>query len=149
MKVPIVYESKGHKFEIGKAIELIEGTDVTLMAHGLMVAEAIRASEMLESEGISARVVDMYSIKPLDRDAVARAARETGAIVVAEEHLVDGGLGVRVAQTVAETAPCVMEFVGIENTYAESGTPDALLEKYGLTAKNVALAARKAVSRKQ
>jgi transketolase len=149
MKVPIVYESKGQKFEIGKAVELIEGTDVTLMAHGLMVAEAIRASELLEGEGISARVVDMFSIKPLDRDAVARAAKETGAIVVAEEHLVDGGLGVRVAQTVAETAPCIMEFVGIENTYAESGTPDALLEKYGLTAKNVAAAAKKAVSRKR
>jgi transketolase len=148
IKVPIVYNG-GQKFEVGKAIELVEGTDVTLMAHGLMVAEAIRASELLEKEGISARVVDMFSIKPLDREAIERAAKETGAIVVAEEHLVDGGLGVRVAQVVGETVPCAMEFVGIENTYAESGSPDGLLEKYGLMAANVAAAARKVLPRKR
>ena len=92
---------------------MVEGTDVTLIANGLLVAEAIRAAETLEAEGVSARVIDMHTVKPLDREAIARAARETGAIVVAEEHLVDGGLGVRVAQVVAETHPCVMEFVGI------------------------------------
>jgi transketolase len=114
-----------------------------------MLAEAIRASEALEAEGISARVIDMHTIKPLDRDAIANAAAETRAIVVAEEHLVDGGLGVRVSQVVAETNPCIMEFVGIQNTYAESGTPEGLLEKYGLTAKNVVAAARRALSRKR
>jgi transketolase len=113
------------------------------------VAEAIRAAETLETEGISARVIDMHTIKPLDREAIARAARETGAIVVAEEHLVDGGLGVRVAQVVAEAHPAVMEFVGIENTYAESGTPDELLDKYGLRAVNIVAAARRAVERKR
>ena len=91
----------------------------------------------------------MHTIKPLDRDAIARAAKETGAIVVAEEHLVDCGLGVRVAQVVAETHPAVMEFVGIQNTYAESGSPDELLDKYGLRAVNVAEAARRAIERKR
>jgi transketolase len=94
-------------------------------------------------------VIDFNTIKPLDREAIAKAAAETGAIVVAEEHLVDGGLGVRVAQVIAETNPCVMEFVGIENTYAESGSPEALLEKYGLTANKVAEAVRRAISRKR
>jgi transketolase len=147
-KAPVVYQAD-QRFEIGKAIELIEGSDVTLIATGLLVAESIRAAEMLESEGISARVIDMHTIKPLDRQTIAKAASETRAIVVAEEHLMDGGLGVRVAQVVAETAPCVMEFIGIDNTYAESGSPEGLLEKYGLTAKNVAEAARRAVSRKK
>ncbi|MEQ1884001.1 MAG: transketolase C-terminal domain-containing protein [Bryobacteraceae bacterium] len=147
-KVPVIY-SADQKFEIGKAIELVEGKDVTLMATGLMVAECIRASEALEAEGISARVIDIHTIKPIDRDAIAKAAKETGAIVVAEEHLVDGGLGVRVAQVVAETNPAVMEFVGVNNTYAESATPDQLLDKYGLRAVNVAEAARRAVSRKR
>ena len=107
---------------------MIEGSDVTIIATGLLVAEAIRASETLEAEGISARVIDFHTIKPLDRDAIARAAAETGAIVVAEEHLVDGGLGVRVAQAVAESHPCAMEFVGLTG-YAESGTPEELLQE--------------------
>jgi transketolase len=147
-KCPIVYPA-GQQFEIGRAIELIEGKDVAIIAHGLMVAEAIRAQETLEAEGVSARVIDMHTIKPLDRDMIAQAAAETGAIVVAEEHLVDGGLGVRVAQVVAETSPCVMEFVGIQNTYAESATPEQLLDKYGLLARDVAAAARRAVGRKK
>jgi transketolase len=147
-KCPIVYPA-GQQFEIGRAIELIEGKDVAIIAHGLMVAEAIRAHETLEAEGVSARVIDMHTIKPLDRDMIAQAAAETGAIVVAEEHLVDGGLGVRVAQVVAETSPCVMEFVGIQNTYAESATPEQLLDKYGLLARDVAAAARRAVGRKK
>jgi transketolase len=146
-KVATIY-GENQKFEIGKSIELQEGSDVTLLAHGLMVAECLKASDILDGEGISARVIDMHTVKPLDREAIEKAARETKAIVVAEEHLVDGGLGVRVAQAVSELAPCVMEFVGIENTYAESGTPDGVLQKYGLTAENVAAAARKVVRRK-
>src|SRR5437667_10786461 len=122
MNTPIVYQPD-QAFAVGKAIELIEGTDVTLIATGLMAAEAIRAQEALENEGVSARVIDIHTIKPLDRDAIAHAASDTGAIVVAEEHLVDGGLGVRVAHVVAETHPCIMEFVGVQSTYAESGPP--------------------------
>ena len=147
MKTPILY-SAGQAFTIGKAIELTEGSDVTIMATGLMVAESIRAQEQLESEGIGVRVIDIHTIKPLDREAISRAAKETGAIVVAEEHLVDGGLGVRVAQVVAETHPCLMEFVGIENTYAESGTPELLLDKYGLVARDIVAAVRRTLARK-
>lgn len=147
-KAPIVYNGDW-KFEIGKAIEVAEGSGVTIIANGLLVAQAILASEALEAEGIAARVVDMHTVKPLDREAIRRAAAETGAIVVAEEHLVDGGLGVRVAQVVAETAPCPMEFVGIQDTYAESGQPDELLDHYGLVARDVAAAVRKVVARKR
>jgi transketolase len=92
-------------------------------------------------------VLDFHTIKPLDRDAIARASAETGAIVVAEEHLVDGGLGVRVAQAAAESRPCVMEFVGLTG-YAESGTPEELLKKYGMVAPNLVAATRKVLSRK-
>lgn len=147
-KAPLIYGAD-QKFEIGKAIELIPGGDVTVIAHGLLVAESIRAAQALAAEGLSVRVLDMHTIKPLDRDAVVCAARETGAIVVAEEHLVDGGLGVRLAQVVAETHPCIMEFIGIQNTYAESGTPEGLLDKYGLLARDVTAAVRRALARKR
>jgi transketolase len=146
-KAPIIH-AQDQRFDIGESIQLIDGSDLTIIAHGLLVAEAIRAQESLEAEGISARVIDMYSIKPLDRDAIERAARETRAIVVAEEHLVATGLGVRVAQVVAETRPCAMEFVGIQDTYAESGAPEELMEKYGLVARNVAAAAKRVLGRK-
>jgi transketolase len=148
VKAPIVYNGD-QSFEIGKAIQVVDGSDVTIVATGLLVAQAILAAETLESEGISARVIDIHTIKPLDHDAIHKAAVETGAIVVAEEHLVDGGLGVRVAQAVAESHPCPMEFVGIHDTYAESGQPDELLEKYGLVARDVTAAARKVVARKR
>src|ERR1022692_2161764 len=146
-KAPIVY-SPDQKFEIGKAVQVADGKDVTIVANGLLVAQALLAAETLEGEGISARVIDMHTAKPLDREAIARAASDTGAMVVAEEHLVDTGLGVRVAQAVAESRPCPMEFVGIQNTYAESGQPDELMDKYGLVARDIAAAARKAVARK-
>lgn len=146
-KAAIVYQA-GQKFEIGQAIELAEGFDVTIIANGLLVAQAILASDTLDAEGVSVRVIDMHTAKPLDREAIRRAAAETGAIVVAEEHLVDGGLGVRVAQVVAETEPCPMEFVGIHDTYAESGQPDELLDKYGLIARDVVAAVRKVLARK-
>lgn len=147
-KAPLIYNGD-QKFEIGKAVEVVEGSDVTLIANGLLVSESIRAAEALESEGVSARVLDMHTVKPLDREAIRRAASETGAIVTAEEHLVDGGMGVRVAQVVASVHPCPMEFVGIQNTYAESGTPGELLEKYGLVARDIVAAARKVLARKR
>jgi transketolase len=146
LKAPLIYASD-QKFEIGKSIELAEGKDVAIIANGLMVAQALLAADTLEGEGISARVIDMHTVKPLDRDAIQRAA-ETGAIVVAEEHLATAGMGVRVAQVVAETHPCVMEFVGVADTFAESGQPQELLEKYGLMAHNIVDAVKKAVARK-
>jgi transketolase len=147
VKVPIIYE-EGHQFDFSKAIELIPGTDVTLVGTGLLVAECIRASEALAAEGISARVIDVISIKPLDVETLAKAARETGALVVAEEHLVDTGLGSRVAQALASTTPAPIEFVGVENCYAESGTPEGLLEKYNLTSPAVVAAAKRVLARK-
>jgi len=146
-KAAVVY-GPGQKFEIGKAVQVADGADVTIIASGLMVAQALLAADTLEGEGISARVIDMHTAKPLDREAIARAASDTGAIVVAEEHLVDTGLGVRVAQAVAQSRPCPMEFVGIQDTYAESGQPDELLDKYHLIARDIAAAVRKVVARK-
>jgi transketolase len=145
-KAPAIYTSQ-EGFSVGGSRQLLDGNDVTLIAHGLLVAECIKAAEELSKQGIQARVIDMYSIKPLDRDAVRAAALETGAIVVAEEHLADGGLGTRVAQVVGQEAPCPMEFVGLTG-YAESGTPDELLDKYGMRASNVVAAATKCLSRK-
>lgn len=148
VKVPVIY-GPDQKFEIGKGIQLTDGTDLTLISTGLMVAECLKAAVALEAEGISARVIDLHTIKPLDRDLIAKAAAETGCIVVAEEHLVDSGLGVRVAQVVTETSPCVMEFHGVNDTYAESGLPNEVLEKYKMTAADVAVTARKALARKK
>ncbi len=148
VKVPVIY-GPDQKFEIGKGIQLTEGTDLTLISTGLMVAECLKAAEKLEAEGVSTRVIDLHTIKPIDRDIIAKAAAETGCIVVAEEHLVDSGLGVRVAQVVTETNPCVMEFHGVNNTYAESGLPEEVLEKYKMTAADVAVTARKALARKK
>lgn len=146
-KCPVIYNAD-QKFEIGKSIQVADGKDVTVIANGLLVAQSILAAEALEAEGISVRVIDLHTVKPIDREAITRAASETGAIVVAEEHLVDGGTGVRVAQVVAETHPVPMEFVGIRDTYAESGQPEELLDKYGLVARDVAAAIRKVLQRK-
>jgi transketolase len=146
-KAPLIY-GPDQKFEIGKAITLLDGSDVTLIATGLMVAESIRAAETLAGRGVRARVIDMHTVKPLDREAIAQAARETGAIVVSEEHLADAGLGVRVAQVVTETEPVPVEFVGV-HSYAESGTPEQLLDKYGLTSREVVAAALRVINRKR
>jgi transketolase len=146
-KVPVIYDA-AQTFTIGRAVELLDGSDVTLIATGLMVGETIRAAQTLAAEGISARVLDFHTVKPLDRDAILRAAKDTGAIVVAEEHLADAGLGVRVAQVVAQSHPVPMEFVGVQDTFAESATPEQLVDKYGLLARDVAAAARTVVKRK-
>ena len=148
IKVPVIY-GPDQKFVIGKGIQLTEGSDLTLISTGLMVAECLRAAELLESEGLSVRVIDLHTIKPLDRELIAKAAAETGCIVVAEEHLVHSGLGVRVAQVVAETSPCVMEFHGVNDTYAESGLPEEVLVKYKMTGADVAVTAHRAFGRKR
>ena len=135
-------------FEIGKSITVHEGQDVTVIANGLMVAAGLDAAKLLSQDGLSVRVIDMHTIKPIDADAIVAAARETGAIVVAEEHLHHGGLGAAVAQTAVSSSPVPMEFVNVGDTYAESGDPAGLLVKYGLTAENVASAAKRAVQRK-
>ena len=134
--VPVVYNN-GFDFEIGRANQLREGGDVTIIACGLMVAAALEAAHLLSEKGIEARVLDMHTLKPIDEDAIEQAARETGGIVTAEEHLLNGGLGAAVARVVAERHPARMAFVGIQDTYAESGQAQELLEKYGLTARHI------------
>jgi transketolase len=126
---------------LGKAIKLREGTDVTLIAYGLMVSAALEAADTLAADGVSARVLDMATVKPLDEAAVLAAAMETGHIVVAEEHLAHGGLGSLVAVTLAELRPVPMAFVNIGDRYGQSGTPEELLVHYGLTSSNIAAAA--------
>lgn len=138
---PIVYE-KECNFQIGKANVLQAGNDLTIIACGLMVPAALEAAETLAKEGTQARVLDMHTIKPLDDAAVLAAARETGRIVVAEEHLLHGGLGSAVAMSAAKQHPVPMRFVGVRDTFAESGKPEELLVKYGLTASDIVKAAR-------
>jgi transketolase len=135
-------------FQIGKAGLLRDGKDVTLIACGLMTHEALRAAELLEAEGVRARVINMASVKPLDQEAVLSAAKETGAIVTAEEHSVIGGLGSAVAEVLAEHPSAPLVRVGVQDSFGESGKPAELLEKYGLTAKDIATAAKKAIKRK-
>jgi transketolase len=147
-KAPVVYQD-GVEVRLGRAIVVRDGGDVTLLANGLMVAAAVGAADALAREGVRARVLDLVSTKPLDEDALARAARETGALVVAEEHLHAGGLGAAVAQAVAAAAPAPIEFVDIGDRYAESGSPEELMRHYGLTAADVTRAAKRALERKR
>ena len=146
-KAPIIY-NENDDFEIGQAKVHGKGSDVAIIACGFEVGYALQAQAQLEQEGIHARVLDMHTIKPIDEEAIEIAATECGAIVCAEEHLLDGGLGSQVARAVGKTRPVPMEFVGIQNTYAESGTPEQLMEKYGLTAPYITAAARKVFRRK-
>lgn len=146
-KAPVIY-NEGETFELGKSKLVRDGKDVTVIANGLLVIEALIAADQLESEGISVRVVDMYSVKPVDADMIEKCANETGAIVTAEEHLIGGGLSGQVSLVVVNKKPVPMEFVGINDTYAESGKPDELLDKYGLRAKDVVNAIKKVLARK-
>ena len=139
--VPVIYAEETD-IQIGKAITLRDGKDCTIIATGLLVSRAMEAAELLAEEGIDVRVLDMHTLKPMDEGAVIRAARETGSIVTAEEHTVIGGLGAAVAQICCEKAPAKVSFVGIQDTFGESGKPDELLEKYGLTAAAIAEAVR-------
>ena len=146
-KAPLIYDQEP-SFEFGKAYRLREGTDCTIIANGLLVGAALLAHEKLSAEGIKARVVDMASVKPLDEAEVQAAAKETGGIVVAEEHLLHGALGARVAQAAALSTPVPMEFVGLDDMYAESGEPEALMKKYGLTSEQVVAAVKRLMARK-
>lgn len=139
---------EGYRFQVGRAACFREGTDLTIIAAGYLVKAAVEAAESLAERGIQARVLNMATIKPLDEDAIRAAADETGAIVVAEEHLLAGGLGSLVAQVVSGYRPVPMEFVAIKDTFTESGSPAELVEKYGLTARDVEQAALAAISRK-
>lgn len=146
-KVPRVVP-EGYRFELGKAVLMREGRDVTVIANGMMVAAAVDAAESLAKQGIECRVLNMATVKPLDAEAVTRAAAETGAMVVAEEHLEHGGLGARVAQVVVQRRPVPVSFVAIRDMYARSGTPDELLARYGLTAAEIEKSVKATLARK-
>ena len=135
-------------FEHGKAVELVQGTDLTIIACGIMVGPARAAAMELAQEGISARVLNIHTVKPIDRAAIVKAAKETGAIVTCEEHLLAGGLGSAVAEVVVTEAPVPMEMIGVRDTFGQSGTPAALLEKHGLTTPDIIKAAKKVLNNK-
>jgi transketolase len=147
-KTPFIY-SDGYRFNLGRAVTMREGTDACVIAIGLMVSAALEAAERLASESIECRVLNMPTIKPLDEAAIADAAAETGAIVVAEEHLEHGGLGSAVARVIAKRRPVPAEFVAIKDTYAKSGKPEELLQQYGLTAEDIEQAVHRVVERKR
>jgi transketolase len=146
-KTPIVYP-EGYHFTLGKAVTMRQGTDATVIAVGIMVAKALEAADILARQGIDCRVINIHTLKPLDETAIVKAASETGAIVVAEEHLAQGGLGSRVAQTVAREKPVPMEFVNLGDRYALSGKAEELLQRYGLTAERIKESVKSAVNRK-
>ncbi len=147
--LPIINDRPEYRFELGKGVCLAEGKDVTLVATGLMVSVALEAREMLLAEGIDARVINIHTIKPIDREILAKAAQETGAIVTAEEHNIIGGLGSAVAEVIGEECPVPVVRVGMKDTYGHSGTVPALLEQYGLTPAALAESAKKAISLKK
>ena len=148
LAVPVLFDRATYKFEFGKGVNLAEGTDVTIVATGLTVHMALEARELLAAEGISARVINIHTIKPLDKDIIIDAAAKTGAIVVAEEHNIIGGLGSAVAEVVCENKPVPVIRVGVEDTFGRSGKVPPLLEMYGLTPANIAAKAKIAIANK-
>lgn len=138
----------GSEFEIGKGVTLKDGKDVTIIASGIMVDEALKAYEQLDKEGISARIIDMFCWKPIDEELILKAASETGAIVSAENHQVGTGLGSAIANVLVKNNPVPMEMIGIQNRYGQVGPQDFLMKEYNLTADDIVAAAKKAISRK-
>lgn len=136
------------KFEIGKAVTLNPGKDVTVIATGHLVWTAIQAAEALEAEGVSVELINIHTIKPLDANAIIESAKKTGAVVVAEEHLISGGLGESVSQVLAQNLPTPMEFVAVNDKFGESGTPDELMKKFHLDTSDVVEAVKRVLSRK-
>lgn len=142
-KVPVIYDESNYKFELGKGKTLKEGNDVTIIASGITVSMAIEASEILKEQGIDARVIDIHTIKPIDKEIIIKAAKETGAIVTAEEHNIIGGLGSAVAEVIVENSPVPMARVGVNDTFGESGNGEELLKKYQITADAIVEKAKK------
>ena len=147
MSLPVIYDD-GYRFELGRGSVLRDGGDVTLMALGVMVHACLEAADLLAKEGVAARVVNLSCLKPLDWELVVACARETGAVVTAEEHMVVGGLGSAVCEVLGEHYPVPVKRVGLRDTFGISGKPDLLLQHYGLTAADVAAAARQVMARK-
>lgn len=144
-----VITSEKDKFEIGKAVLLREGKDVTIFACGHMVYEALCARDILEKEGISARVINLHTPKPIDRDIIIKAAKETGAIVTAEEHTIYGGFGSAICEVLAENYPVIVKMVGIKDSFGESGEPDELFRHFGITRDDIVKQAKEAIKAKK
>lgn len=147
-KVP-VFTDPNQKFEIGKAWHVNEGTDVTIIATGHLVWEAIQAGEALAAKGISADIINIHTIKPLDAEAILKSVRKTKCVVTCEEHQMNGGLGDAVAQVLGKNFPAPQEYIAVDNSFGESGTPEALMAKYGLSAENIVEKAQRVIQRKQ
>jgi len=137
LSVPVIFDETDYNYELGKGIEISDGNDATIIATGLMVHRALEAKSMLQQEGINARIINIHTIKPIDIDIIIKAARETGAIVTAEEHNIIGGLGSAVAEVLAEHFPVPALRIGVQDKFGKSGKPDELLEMYGLTAADI------------
>ena len=135
--VPVIFDEADYKFEFGKGITVSEGNDITIISTGLMTIEAHKAVETLKSEGINARLINIHTIKPIDRDIIIKAAKETGNIITVEEHSVIGGLGGAVAEVLCEECPCKLTRMGLNDVFGQSGKPEELLELYGLTDKHI------------
>lgn len=148
-KTPVIHDNPNYEFKIGKGEVMRAGSDATIFACGLMVSLALDAAELLAKEGVKARVVNLHTIKPLDTELIVNCAKETGAVVTAEEHSILGGLGGAVAEVLVENAPVPLARVGIKDTFGESGTPDELLAKYGLTPEEIVHAVRAVIKRKK
>jgi transketolase len=147
--VNVINDNEGYEFKIGKGVTLSEGNDVTIVATGIMVDVALEAKDLLAAEGINARIINIHTLKPIDTELLEKAAKETNAIVTVEEHNIIGGLGSAVSEAVCETYPVPVVKVGVRDVFGESGLPNQLLEKYGLTANNVVESAKKAISLKK
>ena len=148
LAVPVINDEKTYKFELGKGVVMKDGKDVTIAATGLMVNEAVEAAKTLEAEGISARVVNIHTIKPLDKELICKCAKETGLIVTAEEHSVIGGLGAAVAETVTECCPVKVVKIGVNDEFGYSGPAVDLLKEFGLSAENIVKTVKEAVKNK-
>lgn len=148
LAVPVVNDKETYKFELGKGVTMKDGNDITIVATGLMVNEAIEASKILEKEGISARVVNIHTIKPLDKELICKCAKETGIIVTAEEHSVIGGLGSAVAEAVTECCPVPVIKIGVNDIYGHSGPAVDLLKEFGLSADNIVNTVKEAIKLK-
>ncbi|MGI6776469.1 MAG: transketolase family protein [Acetivibrionales bacterium] len=147
--VPVLFDEADYKFELGKGVTLSEGNDVTIVATGIMVHTALEAKDILAGEGIKARIINIHTVKPIDKDIIIKAAKETGALVTAEEHNIYGGLGSAVAEVLVENYPVPLKMVGVQDKFGKSGKPALLMKEYGLTAEDIVEKAKEAIRMKK
>lgn len=145
--VEAVHDPETFRFELGKGVTVKDGSDVTLVATGLMVQESLQAAALLAADGINARVIDIHTVKPIDTELLVKAAKDTGFIVTVEEHNITGGLGGAVCEALAQNYPCRVKMIGVQEKFGKSGTPAALLKKYGLTAEDIAASVKEAMNK--